>query len=611
MCGICGWIDSQYVDRSILEKMTQELYHRGPNAQQIEIFGNVGLGHSRLSIIDLSQNANQPMHNEDKSLWLVYNGEFYNFRDYRDELIKNGHIFQSRTDTEVLLHLFEDEGIKCLEKVRGMFTFAFWDQKEKELVLARDRVGIKPLYYYFDGNNFIFASELKAILKHPGVPRQIDMDSLCVYFRLGYIPQEMSIFRDIRKLLPGHYLRLKNHTVRIERYWGLPQVEVERETDEDALADHLYTLLDESVRLRLVSDVPLGIFLSGGIDSSIVASLAAQNSSAPIKTFSIGFDSEKYNELPYARRIANHIGSEHHELIVSIDEVDVIEKLVVFFDEPFADSSAIPTYYVSKMAREFVIVSLTGDGGDELFGGYNWYSWMLLKNKFDVVPLSLRKALSFMSSIPKNDFRGQHFIKSIGLCEFDAFVERVGFFRQEELNSLLKFGCDGYFDFYKEFYTASGRSLLERLTRTDFAFYLPDDILVKVDRASMAVALEARVPLLDHKICEFAFSLPDSVKIHGKIKKYLLKKIARKLLPRDFPLERKQGFSIPLSEWMRSRLGDMFMDLIKSETPRLFLNGTYLENIFRDHKAGRNNNANKLWSVLIFCLWLEKFYHGQ
>jgi asparagine synthase (glutamine-hydrolysing) len=605
MCGICGWVDKDHVDKDILLSMCQELRHRGPDAQQVEIIRNVGLGHARLSIIDLRDAANQPMSNEDKSKWLVYNGEFYTFQPYREELLKKGHHFISRTDSEVLLHLYEEDGPDFIKKLRGMFAFGIWDDEEKRLMLGRDQVGIKPLYYYQKGGTFLFASELKTLLQHPSVEKELNFEAVNYYFMLGYIPRELCIYKNIKKLLPGHYLLFKDGAITTHCYWNLPESIPSVVKTEEEYTDELLGLLNESVRMQLVSDVPLGVFLSGGVDSSIVASLMAKNTNTPVKTFSIGFKEAKYNELAYARRIAKHIGSDHHEFIVSLDQVEAIEKLAYFFDEPFADSSAIPTYFVSKMAREHVTVVLSGDGGDELFGGYNWYSWVLQKNRFNVIPKKWRQVISTIANVPAGSFKGKHFLQSLSYNEFETFFERTSFFASNELSKLLPGEYHHkYIKDYQVFYNSQGDDTLNRLTKTDFRYYLPDDILTKVDRASMAVSLEARVPLLDHKVCEFAFNLPNAFKIRNNSKKYLLKKVAGRLLPKDFPLERKQGFSIPLREWMRGDLGDMCMDLVRSRSgSSTFINQTYIESLFQEHKAGVRNNAQKLWAILCFYIW--------
>lgn len=607
MCGICGWIDNKPVNTVILESMTQELRHRGPNAQQIIAFDNVGLGHTRLSIIDLSENANQPMHNEDESLWLVYNGEFYTFKVYQQELIKKGHRFISNTDSEVLLHLYEEEGPKFVKILRGMFAFGLWDGKQKQLMLARDRVGEKPLYYFHRGGTFLFASELKALLKHPAVDREICPEAIRYYFMLGYIPRQLSIFKSINKLLPGNYLIYKNGQITTYPYWTLPSVGCSDSESEEECTETLRNKLEESVKLRLISDVPLGVFLSGGVDSSIVATLMAHHSSKPVKTFSIGFEEAKYDELPYARQVARHIGSEHHEFLVRLDQTEILEKLIYYFDEPFADSSAVPTYYVSKMARDYVTVVLSGDGGDELFGGYNWYDWVLRRTKLDFIPFPIRKIISELSNLPTCNYKGRHFLTDLWLDEYQIFIERTRFFSDGEINHLLKFDIRCNVNSHREFYENGGKSKLERMTRTDFSYYLPEDILTKVDRASMAVGLEARVPMLDHKLCEFAFSLPDKVKIKNGVKKYLLKKIAKELLPADFPLERKQGFSIPLTEWMQGDLGKKVLDALDVNYMRDLINPVFVEQLLQQHMTNRINQAQKLWAMLVFGLWGREY----
>ncbi|MGH8221663.1 MAG: asparagine synthase (glutamine-hydrolyzing), partial [Woeseiaceae bacterium] len=367
MCGICGWIGHSRIDPSILDRMTGALAHRGPDHQDTYVRGNVGLGHTRLSILDLSPLGNQPMHSADGSVSITYNGEFYDFEKYRNELISQGQTFRSHCDTEVIIHLYLRYGISFVEKLRGMFALAIWDHRSQELFLIRDRVGKKPLYYCCDANGFAFASELKALICHPDVSRSIDPYALDTYFRLGYVPKSDSIFSSVRKLEAGHYLRYKDGRIEVTQYWNIPPAEETRgNMSWDEASETLSQLLRESVALRLVSDVPVGMLLSGGTDSSLVATLAAEQSAEPLKTFSIGFDEEQFNELPYARQIASHIGSEHYEHVVKLDETELIADLAPYFDEPFADPSLLPTYLVSKMARQHVKVALSGDGGDEL-----------------------------------------------------------------------------------------------------------------------------------------------------------------------------------------------------------------------------------------------------
>ncbi|MCP4270024.1 MAG: asparagine synthase (glutamine-hydrolyzing) [Candidatus Brocadiaceae bacterium] len=611
MCGICGWVDNKPVHPEIINKMCNQLRHRGPDVQQVKVLNNVGLGHTRLSIIDLSNSANQPMPNENRTKWLVYNGEFYSFQPYREELCKKGHRFISHTDSEVLLHLYEEEGPDFVKKIRGMFAFGLWDACEQQMMIARDRVGIKPLYYYHKGSTFLFASELKALLQHPSVERELNIEAVNYYFMLGYIPRELCIFKNIKKLLPGHYLLFKDGDITTHCYWNLPVQNTSIIKSEEEYIDELLELLNESVRIRLISDVPLGVFLSGGVDSSIIAALMAKNTNTPVKTFSIGFEEAKYNELSYARRIARHIDSDHNEFIVSLDQVEAIEKLVHFHDEPFADSSAIPTYFVSKLAREHVTVVLSGDGGDELFGGYNWYSWVLQQNKFNVIPQIWRQAISAIASLPVGNFKGKHLLQSLSLNEFETFFERTSFFSGNELSKLLPaaYNHDHLKD-YQLFFETQGSNILDRLTKTDFRYYLPDDILTKVDRASMAVSLEARLPILDHKVCEFAFNLPNSFKIKNNSKKYLLKKVASKLLPADFPLERKQGFSIPLKEWMQGGLGELYMDLLSGKNIITdTLNIKYVQDLQKEHTMGTRDHSQRLWAVLMYCFWCNQYFH--
>lgn len=606
MCGICGWVDKEPVKRPVLESMIGELRHRGPDAQQVEVLGNVGLGHARLSIIDLSSAANQPMSNEDHTIWLVYNGEFYTFQSYRKALMEKGHVFKSHTDSEVLIHLYEEHGPEFVAQMRGMFAFGMWDGKQKQLMLARDRVGIKPLYYFHKGNTFLFASELKALLKHPAVSREMSPEAISYYFMLGYIPREHCIFQSVKKLLPGHYLLYKGGQIETHCYWKLPEKKDNGPFNDEECTEVLLSKLEESVKLRLISDVPLGVFLSGGLDSSIVAALMARHSSTPVKTFTIGFEENKYDETNYARQVAKHIASEHHEFVVRIDNADSLEKLIYYFDEPFADSSAIPTYYVSKMARDHVKVVLSGDGGDELFGGYNWYGWVLDHEKLNAMPSAMRRTIGFIASRVPFNYRGRHFLQTLALNEFDTFTERTGFFSQEDSGGILTSDIRASaLDAYQDFYAKSGSSPLERLTRTDFHYYLPDDILTKVDRASMAVSLEARVPLLDHKVCEYAFSLPDNFKIRNNVKKYLLKRIAAQLLPSGFPLERKQGFSIPLKEWMKGALGEMCMEAVHSGSTDNVFRKDFIEKLFKEHVSGAHNHAQKLWAVLVFAVWKQ------
>jgi len=609
MCGICGYLDPNGIDSEILQRMTAMLGHRGPDANGTAIIGSAGLGHTRLSILDLSAKGNQPMFGPERDQCIVYNGEFYNYEESRNELLAAGHTFKSHTDTEVILHLYRKEGLDFLQRVRGMFAFAIWDDRRRELVLARDRVGIKPLYYYHNGSRFAFASELKSLLAHPAVSRELDPEALEIYFRLGYIPEEFSIFRGVRKLRPGHALTFRNNEVTIRRYWDLPSPDLQPlDLDANEVLVQLDELLTESVRLRLVADVPVGVFLSGGTDSSLVAALAARQAGDKLKTFSIGFAEERYNELPYAREVADHIGSDHHEFVVSMDHMENIGELAWYFDEPFADPSLLPTYLVSREARKHVKVALSGDGGDELFGGYNWYSWVLSQLRMHSIPGPIRKSMAAAARRIGRNFKGKHFLSALGFDEFDTYLERTSIFYRDELDHVLKHPGSDYFErTYRPFYESAGADALSRMSRTDFAWYLPEDILTKIDRASMAVALEARVPILDHKVCEFSFRLHSKHKIADGQRKSILRRVAKNYLPTGFDFDRKQGFVIPLDEWMRGELGDRLEALLGSSGTKDVINAEGVRSLLKRHRERRRDHSKQLWATFMFCQWCDKF----
>lgn len=609
MCGICGWIDEVPINPGILERMLMELRHRGPDVQRTEVVAGAGFGHARLSVIDLAAEANQPMWNEQRTLCLVYNGEFYDFKEQRDKLRRRGYRFFTNSDTEVILRLYEDSGVSCLKDIDGMFAFAIWHQRERKLFAARDRVGIKPFYYYVNGSTFIFASEIKAILKNPRVSREINQTALAAYFSLGYIPNDLCIFDRIRKLPPGHCLTFKDDKLTVCRYWSLPVPSDDSHTiNEFDASEQLAFLLNNSVKQHLVSDVPLGVFLSGGIDSSLVTAIASRHSIAPLKTFSIGFDHKSYNELPYAKLVANYFSTSHHEHMASIEEEIILQHLVYHFDEPFADSSAIPMYYVSRMAKESVTVALSGDGGDELFGGYNWYRWVLQVMASQRVPMLFRTIFSSLDHFFPRSYYGKHFIKSLALDEFEIFKERISFFQDHESKRLANVDDQSLFQrAFEKDYLANGNTPLERMSRTDFGYYLPDDILTKVDRASMAVGLEARVPLLDHRICEFAFSLPDKLKIHQGAKKYLLRKLGDKILPKDLDKKRKQGFTVPLGDWMKGKLGNHLFEILEQTDRDDMLNRDEIKRMLIIHRSGHVDYGKQLWSILVYALWRDKY----
>ena len=619
MCGISGIFDPRgAIEQSLLEKMAATTRHRGPDytGYYLSPDRRVGLAHNRLSIIDLSEAGHQPMVGADGKRWIVFNGEIYNFPQLRSEMESRGRVFRSHSDTETLLELYGEKGEAALEELNGMFAFAIHDAEKRSLFLARDRVGIKPLYYACRDGKLAFASEVKPLLKLPFVSKELDPAALDAYFTLGYIPEDLCIFRDIRKLRPAHCARfdLESRTLSVSRYWDLETrlTDLSR-TSEPELLEILEEKLRDAVRLRMISDVPIGCFLSGGVDSSMISALMAQEASDAIRTFNISFASGEHDESPYARMVAKDIGSQHTEHRVEMDAASSLYHLIDNFDEPFADSSMIPTYYVSKVAREQVTVVLSGDGGDELFGGYNWYSWMLRLKRLEGHFGAFSRMGPLLAKAMPPGITGRHLLSSLGRDRGDQFLERVSCFRAEGKLSLYNpdflAALDGY-DYGRVFRERFGDydgDLLQRMTKTDFHCYLPEDILTKVDRASMAVSLEARVPWLDHRLVEFAFSLPSNVRIRNGRKKHLPKELARKLLPKDLPIERKKGFCIPINEWMRGELGTMLEEQLgNGDLASCIDEKRALELLSRHRADGQSRQGFQLFSILLFALWHQR-----
>ena len=625
MCGICGILyedSNRRPDIEILKRMCDTLVHRGPDDHGQVVLGHVGLGIRRLSIIDLST-GKQPLSNEDGKVSIVFNGEVYNYRELRRDLEKSGHRFSTQSDTETIVHGYEEWGEGVCEKLNGMFGLALWDGRKKKLLLARDRLGIKPLYYYQDEEKLVFGSEIKAILQCPGIRKEIDLTALDNYLTFEYIPSPRSIFKDIRKLEPGQYLTWQDGKIRVKLYWKLiPEEKAWR--GEDA-RERLSELLEDSVRLRLVSDVPLGAFLSGGIDSSIVVSLMAKLMDDPVKTFSIGFKESSYNELKYARSVAHKYGTEHHEFFVEAKALELTEKLVKQFDEPFGDFSIFPTYLVSKIARDFVTVTLSGDGGDELFAGYDtyrahrfdrwFYHWLpkVVKDGFFgrlarwLPPTEKKKGAI-------NSFRrfvqGTCLSKSLYHARWMVFLqewERGKVFSKSVLNTIER--EDPYDFIHRYSHLVDGFDDVTRTGFIDVKTYLVDDILVKVDRMSMATSLEARVPYLDHRVVEFAFTLPPGLKMRGFKTKFLLEKTFWDRLPREVQNRDKQGFSIPIKNWIRGELKSMMLDLL--DTSRIkqqgFFNPLYISKLISEHLGGMENHSHLLWALMVFEQWYEMY----
>jgi asparagine synthase (glutamine-hydrolysing) len=596
------------------------MYHRGPDDEGYYTDKQVGLGMRRLSIIDLST-GRQPLANENGTLWIVFNGEIYNYRQLRNQLEQQGHVFSTKTDTEVIIHAYEEYGANCLEHFNGMFSFAIWDTVNRRLFLARDRLGIKPLYYWFSGNQLIFGSELKAIIQHPDTPREVDLAALDQFLTLEYIPAPSTIFKGINKLPPGHFLVFEAGQLNLKQYWEVPFREAP--ANEATCAEILTELISDAVRLRLVSDVPLGAFLSGGIDSSTIVAFMSEAMTEPVQTFSIGFDDKTYNELPYARAVACHFGANHHEEILKPDIVALVEQLVHHFDEPFADFSSFPTYLVSEMAKHHVTVVLSGDGGDELFAGYETYVAQNLDRLYRLLPTRIRKdALpALMARIsPRPAKKGlvnkaKRFVEGGALppslqhtrwMTFMSDNDKVALYQPEFRSASNGFTSMSVIENY--FQKATQADWLAQQQYVDIKTYLADDILTKVDRMSMAASIEARVPLLDYRIVEFAMSLPPHLKLNRGQTKIILRRAMANRLPATVLNKPKQGFSIPLKHWLNGPLCPMMTDLLSVDTIRRrgYFQYPCISGWVSEHLAGRANHSHRLWALMVLELWHQK-----
>ena len=621
MCGIAGIValNSRPVSSEQIRAMCAALAHRGPDDEGFYFRPNVGLGMRRLSIIDLAT-GQQPISNEDGSVWVVFNGEIYNFQELREDLEARGHRFRTATDTETIVHLYEERGARCVEQLRGMFAFALWDEPRRQLVLARDRLGIKPLYYTESGGQLVFASELKAILQVPGVGRELNWRAVSHLFTFLTTPRTESIVAGIRKLEPGHLLiAAPGQTMRSERYWDV-RFEPDRGRSEADFVEQLQALLDESTQLHLISDVPLGVFLSGGIDSSAVVAMMARHHPGRIKTFSIGFTDQDYNELAYARLVANAFGTDHQELVLEPDVTGVLGDLAWHLDEPFGDSSAIPTYFVSKLASQHVTVVLSGDGGDELFAGYDRYGVEGRERQLRFIPTSVRRALGATAALMPAGMRGQNLIRHLALPDGDRYLDAVSLFtkarqqqlfRREVMELLPEY--DPWGEAAEQFARADGHWLSARQDG-DLARYLPLDILTKVDRMSMAHSIEVRPPLLDHKLVEFAATIPPEMKLHKGVTKGILKHAMRGILPDPVIDRPKRGFAIPLGRWFGGQLHQFVRELLLSETSRRrgIFNPDYVEALARGRAHGRTPDLDlELWTLISFELWCRTFLDGS
>jgi asparagine synthase (glutamine-hydrolysing) len=619
MCGISGFVESSAAPApfgrdaafTLVHRMCDVIRHRGPDDEGVWVDDGVALGMRRLSIIDLST-GHQPIHNEDRSVWIVFNGEIYNYRELRRELEAAGHRFYTSTDTEVIVHAYEQWGKQAIARLRGMFGLAIWNTRTRALLVARDRIGIKPMHYATVNGRLYFGSELKSLLEAPDLPRDLNPDALDHYLSFLYTPRDGSIFKHVRKLPPGHLLTWHDGRLTVEKYWEIPADETFTGSEADAV-DQLRAVLTDAVRSHLISDVPLGAFLSGGIDSSLVVGLMSQVSGARVKTFSIGFDEPEFDELDAARRVAEHFGTEHHEFVVKPDGVGILDRLVSHFDEPFADSSAIPTWYVSEMARRHVTVVLSGDGGDELFGGYDRYVPHPRVVAFDrYSPRALRRVAAIAAARLPHGVRGKNFLRHVGRDDKGRYLDAIRFFGADEKPALLTpdvlrliEGPDPEARLARHFERFARLPWPSQMMRFDAETYLPEDVLTKVDRMSMAHSIESRVPLLDNEVIAFAAALPAALKIKGGRRKHVLKEVAATLLPRDILDRKKQGFGVPLGTWFRGNLRELFADtlLAPAALQRGYFQPAFVSRLVAEHLAGRRDHTLRLWQLVVFERW--------
>ena len=626
MCGIAGKLcfdPNHAVDEALIRRMNGVLQHRGPNDEGVWLQGSVGLGHRRLAIIDPSPTGHQPMSNEDGTIWITYNGEVYNHLDLRAELERKGHRYRGTSDTETIIHLYEEYGRDCVQHLRGMFAFALWDGRQRCLFLARDRFGQKPLLYAQTANGLTFASEIKAILQDTSISRDLDEVALHHYLTYQYVPTPWTAFCQIRKLPPASTLLWQDGHISIERYWTLrytPKLKI----DEQQAIEQLLVLLREATQMRLMSEVPLGAFLSGGIDSSAIVALMAEVMGGPVKTFSIGFDDQSFNELHYARQVAERYATDHHEFMVTADAVTVLPELVWAYGEPYADSSALPTYYVARETGRHVTVALNGDGGDEAFAGYERYRATRLAAHYGQVPRWLREGIitPFVRRLPEStgrkDFlpRLKRFILAIDTTPERRYARWITLLDNSLKKQLYTPGfraqmaeLDSLTLIEQTYAQADSPDFVERTQFVDVHTYLPDDLLVKVDIATMIHSLEGRSPFLDHKLAEFAARLPVGYKLRGRTHKHILKRALCNHLPESILYRDKQGFGVPLGHWFRHKLQSVAYDILLDTRTlqRGILDGEAVKTLMDEHTLGQINHGYRIWELLCLELWFRTY----
>ena len=627
MCGICGRINFDSTDISLesLKKMADGLRHRGPDGEGFYLNKNrrVGFGHRRLAIIDL-KTGEQPMSNEDRSLWIVFNGEIYNFQDLRGDLEKKGHHFRTKSDTEVILHSYEEYGNSCVKLFNGMFSFAIWDEKKQTFFLARDRMGEKPLFYIKTKNAFLFASEVKALLCDSEVKKEIDLESLGIYLSLGYFLSPFSIIKNIKKLPPATFLTMKNSQIQTQKYWDLDPSQ-KLDLSEDDCQERFLALLEDSVRARLTSDVPLGSFLSGGIDSTTIVSYMRKLSASKPKTFSIGFKDQSYNELDYSREASDFLETEHHALMVEPDVQTILPEIVSANDEPLADNSAIPMFFLSQMTRKRVKVALSGDGGDENLAGYETYIADKLFPYFKKLPF--KNLLAFLiGALPTSfnkvsfDYKLKQFVKAKSFSLEKAHYSWREIFSEEEKKLLLdpdiykKIEYPDTFEYFRQYFEKyPNAEFLDKALYTDMKTWLIDDVLTKVDRASMGNSLEVRVPFLDFHLIEFLAKVPTHLKLRGFQTKYLLKKSMRGKIPKKIIWRKKEGFNAPVSMWLRKELKSLVLEKLSDRSLKKTgcFDHRFVNGLVNDYFAGRKDNSYKIWVLLNFIMWKEKVLNNE
>ncbi len=624
MCGIAGFISKEknapQAEREfLLDRMCKIITHRGPDEQGTIVKDKAALGMRRLSIIDL-KTGQQPIFDCSGNLAIVFNGEIYNFLELKKDLENRGHRFKTNSDTETIVHAFEEYGTDCLKHLRGMFAFAIYDFANETLFIARDRVGKKPLFFSkTKQGNFVFGSELKSLIEHGEISKEIDFSALDAYLTFGYVPEEFCIFKDVFKLAPGAFLTYKNGEIKTENYWDFSYTENSEIKTETEYIEILLEKLKEAVKVRLISEVPLGAFLSGGVDSSAIVAMMSQILETPVKTFSIGFNEDSFDELKFARIAAKHFDTEHHEFIVTPDLVEIVDELIWHFDEPFADSSALPTFMVSKMAREFVTVVLSGDGGDELFAGYTRYATDKKRGGLEKLPKFVRQnILQKLSEKMPHGAKGKNYIYNASLDAIERYIDSISHFGSLKKNEIYSEGflqnLNGDLGKGAEIYkqiagSVSSKNPVDRLLYLDSKTYLPSDILTKVDRMTMANSLEARVPLLDHELIEFVQTIPAELKLKGFETKYIFKKSLENLVPKEILYREKQGFGVPIGDWINLQLKDrIHSNLLEKKTlERGYFSEKYIRVLLDEHAKNRRDHSHALWILWMLELWHRQF----